>query len=67
LENFTAKFGDSGFVLVSQGSTLSFYQTKKSISELNNAFAHLLLGGWKFNASYWSKDIKFAKNVKIVD
>ncbi|XP_052015830.1 UDP-glucuronosyltransferase 3A2-like [Apodemus sylvaticus] len=68
LENFIAKFGDSGFVLVSQGSILSFYQTKKSIKEMNSAFAHLPQGViWKFNASYWPKDIKLAKNVKIMD
>ncbi|XP_055457041.1 LOW QUALITY PROTEIN: UDP-glucuronosyltransferase 3A2-like [Psammomys obesus] len=68
LENFTAKFGDSGFIFVSHGSLLDSYQTKKSIKEMNNAFAHLPQGViWKFKASHWPKDVKLAENVKIVE
>uniref|UniRef100_A0A8C6REV7 UDP-glucuronosyltransferase n=1 Tax=Nannospalax galili TaxID=1026970 RepID=A0A8C6REV7_NANGA len=68
LENFIAKFGDSGFVLVAQGSAISYFQTKEIIKEMNNAFAHLPQGViWKFEASHWPNDIKLAANVKIMD
>uniref|UniRef100_A0A673TGJ8 glucuronosyltransferase n=1 Tax=Suricata suricatta TaxID=37032 RepID=A0A673TGJ8_SURSU len=67
-ENFIAKFGDSGFVLVALGSMVSTFQTKDLLKEMNSAFARLSQGViWKYKASYWPKDVKLAPNVKIVD
>uniref|UniRef100_G3SLP0 UDP-glucuronosyltransferase n=2 Tax=Elephantidae TaxID=9780 RepID=G3SLP0_LOXAF len=68
LENFIAKFGDSGFILVSMGSMLSTYQTQEIIKEMNSAFAHLPQGViWRYKHSHWPKDVQLAANVKIVD
>ncbi|KAF3828584.1 hypothetical protein GH733_004574 [Mirounga leonina] len=67
-ENFIAKFGDSGFVLVALGSIVSIYQSQEVVREMNSAFAHLSQGViWKCNPSHWPKDVKLAANVKIVD
>ncbi|XP_022349267.1 UDP-glucuronosyltransferase 3A2-like isoform X4 [Enhydra lutris kenyoni] len=67
-ENFIAKFGDSGFVLVALGSIVSIYQSQEVLREMNSAFAHLSQGViWKCNPSHWPKDIKLAANVKIMD
>ena len=67
-ENFIAKFGDSGFVLVALGSMVNKYQSQEVLREMNSAFAHLSQGViWKYNPSHWPKDIKLATNVKIVD
>ncbi|XP_076973086.1 UDP-glucuronosyltransferase 3A2-like isoform X2 [Tamandua tetradactyla] len=68
LENFIAKFGDAGFVLVSLGSMSSTFQSQELLKEMNNAFAHLPQGViWKCKHSSWPKDVKLAANVKIVD
>nr|XP_044988906.1 UDP-glucuronosyltransferase 3A2-like isoform X1 [Jaculus jaculus] len=68
LEDFIAKFGDSGFVLIAQGSILSMYQTKKHIEEMNKAFSNLPQGViWKFNCSQWPEDVKLPANVKMMD
>ncbi|XP_017655822.1 UDP-glucuronosyltransferase 3A2 isoform X2 [Nannospalax galili] len=68
LENFIAKFGDFGFVLVALGSLVSRYQTQEDLKEMNNAFAHFPQGViWNCKGSLWPKDIKLAANVKIVD
>ncbi|XP_045857035.1 UDP-glucuronosyltransferase 3A2-like isoform X2 [Meles meles] len=67
-EDFIAKFGDSGFVLVALGSVVSIYQSQEVLMEMNSAFAHLSQGViWKCNPSHWSKDAKLAANVKIRD
>ncbi|XP_047586123.1 UDP-glucuronosyltransferase 3A2-like isoform X2 [Lutra lutra] len=67
-ENFIAKFGDSGFVLVALGSFVSIYQSQEVLREMNSAFAHLSQGViWKCNSSHWSKDVKLSANVKIMD
>ncbi|XP_048965311.1 UDP-glucuronosyltransferase 3A1-like isoform X2 [Canis lupus dingo] len=67
-ENFIAKFGDSGFVLVALGSLVNLYQSQEVLREMNDAFAHLSQGViWKCNPSHWPKDVKLATNVKIVD
>ncbi|XP_044772615.1 UDP-glucuronosyltransferase 3A2-like [Neomonachus schauinslandi] len=67
-ENFIAKFGDSGFVLVALGSMVSICQSQEVLREMNSAFAHLSQGViWKCNPSHWPKDVKLAANVKIVD
>lgn len=67
-ENFIAKFGDSGFVLVALGSMVSICQSQEAVREMNSAFAHLSQGViWKCNPSHWPKDVKLAANVKIVD
>ncbi|XP_004422791.1 PREDICTED: UDP-glucuronosyltransferase 3A1-like isoform X1 [Ceratotherium simum simum] len=67
-ENFIAKFGDSGFVLVSLGSMVSSSSSQEVLKEMNSAFAHLPQGViWKCKPSLWPKDIKLAANVKIVD
>uniref|UniRef100_A0A8C0KWF3 glucuronosyltransferase n=1 Tax=Canis lupus dingo TaxID=286419 RepID=A0A8C0KWF3_CANLU len=67
-ENFIAKFGDSGFVLVAMGSMVNLSQSQKVLREMNGAFAHLSQGViWKYNPSHWPKDVKLAANVKIVD
>uniref|UniRef100_A0A452QI62 UDP-glucuronosyltransferase n=1 Tax=Ursus americanus TaxID=9643 RepID=A0A452QI62_URSAM len=67
-ENFIAKFGDSGFVLVALGSMVSICQSQEVVREMNSAFAHLSQGViWKCNPSHWPKDVKLAANVKIVD
>ncbi|XP_006074944.3 UDP-glucuronosyltransferase 3A1 isoform X1 [Bubalus bubalis] len=66
-ENFITKFGDSGFVLVSLGSMVSFIRSQEVLKEMNSAFARLPQGViWKYNPSRWPKDIKLAPNVKIV-
>uniref|UniRef100_A0A8C0S3R5 UDP-glucuronosyltransferase n=1 Tax=Canis lupus familiaris TaxID=9615 RepID=A0A8C0S3R5_CANLF len=66
-ENFIAKFGDSGFVLVALGSMVSTVQTQELLREMNGAFANLSQGViWKCNP-YWPKEIKLAANVKIVN
>ncbi|KAB0369718.1 hypothetical protein FD755_018711 [Muntiacus reevesi] len=68
LENFIAKFGDSGFVLVALGSIVSRYQSPEIIKEMNAAFARLPQGViWKCKPSHWPKDVKLAANVKIMD
>ncbi|KAM9694880.1 LOW QUALITY PROTEIN: UDP-glucuronosyltransferase 3A2-like [Trichechus inunguis] len=68
LESFIAKFGDSGFILVSVGSMLSTYQTQEIGKEMNSAFAHLPQGViWRYKCSHWPKDVQLAANVKIVD
>lgn len=67
-ENFIAKFGDSGFVLVGLGSMVSTFQTQDLLREMNSAFAHLSQGViWKYKPSHWPKDINLAANVKLVD
>ncbi|GAB5567324.1 UDP-glucuronosyltransferase 3A1 isoform X2 [Prionailurus iriomotensis] len=67
-ENFIAKFGDSGFVLVALGSMVSTFQSQELLREMNSAFAHLSQGViWKYKPSHWPKDVKLAANVKIVD
>ncbi|XP_039106455.1 UDP-glucuronosyltransferase 3A1-like isoform X3 [Hyaena hyaena] len=67
-ENFIAKFGDSGFVLVGLGSMVSTFQTQELLREMNSAFAHLSQGViWKYKPSHWPKDINLAANVKLVD
>ncbi|XP_004422788.1 PREDICTED: UDP-glucuronosyltransferase 3A1 [Ceratotherium simum simum] len=67
-ENFIAKFGDSGFVLVALGSMVNIFQSPELLKEMNSAFAHLPQGViWKCKPSHWPKDIKLAANVKIVD
>ncbi|XP_014415160.2 UDP-glucuronosyltransferase 3A1 isoform X1 [Camelus ferus] len=67
-ENFIAKFGDSGFVLVTLGSMVSVIQSQEVPKEMNAAFASLPQGViWKYKASHWPKDIKLAANVKLVD
>ncbi|XP_058163728.1 UDP-glucuronosyltransferase 3A2 isoform X2 [Dasypus novemcinctus] len=67
-ENFIAKFGDSGFVLVALGSMSSTYQSQEILREMNSAFARLPQGViWKCKTSHWPKDVKLAANVKIVD
>ncbi|XP_034855036.1 UDP-glucuronosyltransferase 3A1-like isoform X1 [Mirounga leonina] len=67
-ENFIAKFGDSGFVLVSLGSLVGICQSQEVVREMNSAFAHLSQGViWKCNPLHWPKDVKLAANVKIVD
>ncbi|XP_029796860.1 UDP-glucuronosyltransferase 3A1-like isoform X1 [Suricata suricatta] len=67
-ENFIAKFGDSGFVLVALGSIVNSYQSQEVLMEMNSAFAHLSQGViWMCKASKWPKDVKLAANVKIVD
>ncbi|XP_037654895.1 UDP-glucuronosyltransferase 3A2-like [Choloepus didactylus] len=67
-ENFIAKFGDSGFVLVALGSTSNSYQTQEVIKEMNDAFAQLPQRViWKCKRSNWPKDVKLAANVKIED
>ncbi|XP_027953870.1 UDP-glucuronosyltransferase 3A1-like isoform X1 [Eumetopias jubatus] len=67
-ENFIAKFGDSGFVLVALGSMVGICQSQEVLREMNSAFAHLSQGViWKCNPSHWPKDVKLAANVKIVD
>ncbi|XP_047722903.1 UDP-glucuronosyltransferase 3A1-like isoform X4 [Prionailurus viverrinus] len=66
-ENFIAKFGDSGFVLVALGSMVSTFQSQELLREMNSAFAHLSQGViWKYKPSHWPKDVKLAANVKIV-
>ncbi|KAM6224375.1 UDP-glucuronosyltransferase 3A1 [Rhynchocyon petersi] len=68
LENFIAKFGDSGFILVALGSMLSTYQTEQMVGEMNSAFAHLPQGViWRYKRSQWPKGVQLAANVKIVD
>ncbi|XP_052515230.1 UDP-glucuronosyltransferase 3A1-like [Budorcas taxicolor] len=68
LENFIAKFGDSGFVLVALGSIVSRYQSQEILKEMHAAFARLPQGViWKCNPSHWPKDVKLAANVKIMD
>ncbi|XP_043345173.1 UDP-glucuronosyltransferase 3A1-like isoform X1 [Cervus canadensis] len=68
LENFIAKFGDSGFVLVALGSIVSRYQSQEILKEMSAAFAHLPQGVvWKCKPSHWPKDVKLAANVKITD
>lgn len=68
LENFIAKFGDAGFVLVILGSMVSKYQTQEQLKEMNRAFSHLPQGViWKCKPSLWPKDVKLASNVKIMD
>nr|XP_008510324.1 PREDICTED: UDP-glucuronosyltransferase 3A1-like [Equus przewalskii] len=67
-ENFIAKFGDSGFVLVALGSLISNYSSHELLKEMNSAFAHLPQGViWRCKPSHWPKDISLAANVKIVD
>nr|XP_031532536.1 UDP-glucuronosyltransferase 3A2 [Vicugna pacos]XP_031532539.1 UDP-glucuronosyltransferase 3A2 [Vicugna pacos] len=67
-ENFIAKFGDSGFVLVTLGSMVSVIRSQEVPKEMNAAFARLPQGViWKYKASHWPKDIKLAANVKLVD
>ncbi|KAI5160266.1 Udp-Glucuronosyltransferase 3A2 [Manis pentadactyla] len=66
-EDFIAKFGDSGFVLVALGSSVRVFQSPEILKEMNNAFAQLSQGViWKCNPSFWPKDIQLAANVKIV-
>ncbi|XP_062067694.1 UDP-glucuronosyltransferase 3A2 [Lepus europaeus] len=68
LENFIAKYGDSGFVLVALGSMVSTYQTWEVLQEMNSAFAQLSQGViWKCKHSHWTKGVKLAENVKIMD
>lgn len=68
LENFIAKFGETGFVLVIFGSVVSKYQTQEDLKEMNMAFARLSQGViWKCKHSLWPKDVKLASNVKIMD
>ncbi|XP_008051550.1 UDP-glucuronosyltransferase 3A2-like isoform X2 [Carlito syrichta] len=68
LEDFIAKFGDSGFVLVALGSMVSLYQTQKILKEMNSAFAHLPQGVvWNCQHSHWPNDVNLSANVKIVD
>ncbi|MXQ95373.1 hypothetical protein E5288_WYG013189 [Bos mutus] len=68
LENFIAKFGDSGFVLVALGSIVSRYQSQEILKEMNAAFARLPQGViWKCKPSHWPRDVKLAANVKIMD
>ncbi|XP_014637072.1 PREDICTED: UDP-glucuronosyltransferase 3A1-like [Ceratotherium simum simum] len=67
-ENFIAKYGDSGFVLVALSSKVSRSSSQEVLKEMNSAFAHLPQGViWKCKTSHWPKDIKLAANVKIVD
>ncbi|XP_068846514.1 UDP-glucuronosyltransferase 3A1-like isoform X3 [Capricornis sumatraensis] len=68
LENFIAKFGDSGFVLVALGSIVSRYQSQEILKEMHAAFARLPQGViWKCKPSHWPKDVKLAANIKIMD
>ncbi|EHH26448.1 UDP-glucuronosyltransferase 3A2 [Macaca mulatta] len=68
LENFIAKFGDSGFVLVTLGSMVNTCQNPEIFKEMNNAFAYLPQGViWKCQCSHWPKEVQLAANVKIVD
>ncbi|XP_058536208.1 UDP-glucuronosyltransferase 3A1 isoform X2 [Ochotona princeps] len=68
LENFIAKFGDSGFILVALGSMVSTYETQEILKEMNSAFAQLSQGViWKCKHSHWNKDVKWAPNVKVMD
>ncbi|XP_063475543.1 UDP-glucuronosyltransferase 3A2-like [Symphalangus syndactylus] len=68
LQNFIAKFGDSGFVLVTLGSMVNTCQNPEIFKEMNNAFAHLPQGViWKCQCSHWPKDVHLAANVKTVD
>uniref|UniRef100_A0A452ER65 UDP-glucuronosyltransferase n=1 Tax=Capra hircus TaxID=9925 RepID=A0A452ER65_CAPHI len=68
LENFIAKFGDSGFVLVALGSIVSRYQSQEILKEMHTAFARLPQGViWKCKPSHWPKDVKLAANIKIMD
>ncbi|XP_004698415.1 UDP-glucuronosyltransferase 3A2 [Echinops telfairi] len=68
LENFIAKFGDSGFILVTLGSMLHNYQIQDILKEMNKAFAHRPQGViWRYKTSEWPKDVQLAANVKLVD
>ncbi|XP_003925975.1 UDP-glucuronosyltransferase 3A2 isoform X2 [Saimiri boliviensis] len=68
LESFIAKFGDSGFVLVTLGSMVNTCQNREIFEEMNNAFAHVPQGViWKCQCSHLPEDVHLAANVKIVD
>ncbi|XP_012662507.1 UDP-glucuronosyltransferase 3A2 [Otolemur garnettii] len=68
LENFIAKFGDSGFVLVTMGSMVNIDNFKEVLKELNSAFAHLPQGViWRCKHSHWPKDVNVAPNVKLME
>ncbi|XP_075864086.1 UDP-glucuronosyltransferase 3A2-like isoform X2 [Microcebus murinus] len=52
LENFIARFGDSGFVLVAMGSVVNMNTLQEVLKEMNSAFAHLRQGViWKSHPS----------------
>uniref|UniRef100_A0A2K6GML1 UDP-glucuronosyltransferase n=1 Tax=Propithecus coquereli TaxID=379532 RepID=A0A2K6GML1_PROCO len=68
LENFIARFGDSGFVLVTMGSWVNITSLQEVLKEMNSAFAHLRQGViWKCKHSDLPKDVNVAPNVKLVD
>ncbi|XP_075864084.1 UDP-glucuronosyltransferase 3A2-like isoform X1 [Microcebus murinus] len=68
LENFIARFGDSGFVLVAMGSMVNVNTFQEVLKEMNSAFAHLRQGViWKCKHSHWPKDVNVSTNVKLMD
>uniref|UniRef100_A0A8C5VDG9 UDP-glucuronosyltransferase n=1 Tax=Microcebus murinus TaxID=30608 RepID=A0A8C5VDG9_MICMU len=68
LENFIARFGDSGFVLVAMGSVVNMNTLQEVLKEMNSAFAHLRQGViWKCKHSHWPKDVNVSTNVKLMD
>ncbi|XP_012591883.2 UDP-glucuronosyltransferase 3A2-like isoform X1 [Microcebus murinus] len=68
LENFIARFGNSGFVLVAMGSMVKITSFREILKEMNSAFAHLHQGViWKCKHSHWPKDANVSTNVKLMD
>lgn len=47
---------------------VSTYETQEVLKEMNGAFAQLSQGViWKCKHSHWTKDVKWAPNVKVMD
>ncbi|XP_067401768.1 UDP-glucuronosyltransferase 3A2-like isoform X2 [Emydura macquarii macquarii] len=68
LEDFIAKSGEDGFIIVTFGSMLSSIPLLEVLQEMNTAFAHLPQGViWRCQHSKWQKELKLASNVKIAD
>lgn len=68
LEDFIARFGEAGFVLVALGSIVDVAQSQQALEQMHGAFAQLPQGViWKCSPSRWPRDLPLAANVKLVD
>lgn len=68
LEEFIAKSGGAGFIVVTLGSMLSSITLREVIQEMNTGFAHLPQAViWRYEPSFWPDDLELAPNVKLVD
>ncbi|XP_075122642.1 UDP-glucuronosyltransferase 3A1-like [Leptodactylus fuscus] len=68
IEDFIAKSGESGFIVMTLGSLISSIPRLDLVKEINSAFANIPQKViWRYKTSQWPKDVKLAPNVRLMD